>query len=147
MRELLLNIQEELQNSSSLNYISDDNIIITEIENYIPNASKVPLITIKDYGSSNDQQIGKKYRQTSRVIINIYNRVLEIGKSLMDVNRGILKIESDIFNILIDNHLDICEITNSFPIIQESTKNIRIEKDIISYKRLIMEYSSYRRWT
>lgn len=145
MRDLLLAVQNKLRESSTLFYIKDENIFITEIENYLPNNSKLPLITIKDYGSSNDQQLSRKYYQTSRVLITIFNRLLKVGY-FTDSENGILKIEKDIFDILIDNHLNICEITNAFPITQELTRNILLGKDNISYKRIIMEYTLFKKW-
>jgi len=144
MRDLLLAIRSELQGSDYLSYIRDENIIVTEFEGYPLKATKLPLITIKDHGSINDQQLTKRYYQTSRVAITIFNRVLEIG----DVanSGGILKIEEDVFNELIDNKLNISDVTNAFPIIQEPTKNIIRGKDIISYKRIIFEYTRYKNW-
>jgi len=145
MKNLLLAIQNELQESSTLSYIKDENIFIVELDGMIPSGSKFPLITLKDYGSDNDQQLLQKYYQKSRVSITIFNRVYEIGDSTK--NKGILEIEEDIFDLLIDNKLDICYLYNAFPIIQESTKSIKLtEKDTIAYKRLIMEYSLFLRW-
>lgn len=147
MLNIMINIRNELQESSILNYIKDENIFITELENYIPDNSKFPLITVKDYGSINDQQLLKKYYQTSRVLLTIFSRLLKIGHTLTDLNSGILKIEQDIISILIDNKLDNTEITNAFPITQEMCRNITREKDIISYKRIIMEYTLHKKWT
>ena len=145
MRELLLAIQNALQESSTLNYIKDSNIYIVELDNMIPSSSKFPLIIIKDYGENSDQQISHRFYKKSRIQIKIFNRLYEVGDSAK--NKGILEIEEDVLDILLGNSLSICEIYSAFPIIQERTTSINLtEKDTISYKTLIMEYESYRKW-
>lgn len=144
MLELLNAIITELQNSSTLNYISDNNIMITEIENYIPEIAKFPCITLKDNGSINDEQISKKYYQTLKVSITIFNRIHKLSDSILNPVNGILKIEEDVISTLKDNRLDICSLLGAFPITQEPTRNLKIEKDSISYKKIIMEYKFFK---
>jgi len=144
MIELLKAIQAELQNS--IDYIKNSNIYIVELDNLIPKGSKFPLVTIKDGGEINDFKLCHMFYKKSQVIITIFNRVEKDGNSTK--TRGILSIEEDIFNILINNLLDICYLYEAYPIIQESTKSIKItERDSIAYKRLIMEYKFFSKWT
>ena len=145
MKELLLAIRNALRKSSVTNYIKDENILVTEQEGYIPNSCKFPLITIKDNGANNDEQICNRYLQEARVYLTIFNRLYKIEQSILD-NRSILDIEEDIIRILINNRLDNDSITGAFPITQEATRNIVKDNDIISYKRIVMSYKLYKKW-
>jgi len=147
MRNLLLSIQQELQNNSTLNYISDDNIYIVDIADYIPKTSKFPLVTIRMKDIRNDQKLLKKYNSLIDIEISIFQRALKVGDATINSKKGILKIEQDVIDILIDNHLEDSDIINAFPTEQNSGRNIQLnEKDIIVNRKIIFKYNKFLRW-
>jgi len=148
MRELLLKIKEVLQNSSNLSYIKDENIYIVDINDYIPDSAKFPLVTIKLGNASNSQQLSQKYYQIVRVDISLYQRPLKIGDSIINSQYGLLKIESDIIDTLIDNRLGICGITNAFPVEQINGREFSFndDKDKIINRIITMEYNLFKKW-
>ncbi len=146
MKTLLLAIKARLQSDSTLGYIRDTDIFITENESLIPDCIKFPAIGIKDGSERNTQKLTKNYIQDQQVKIIVYQQVLKSGESITGTH-GVLDMASDVITSLIDNKLSISGIQNVFPTSSDPSELVGDEQEMIQRKTITFTYTRLRNWT
>ena len=104
MKALMTAIKSHLQDDSTLGYVRDTDIYITEDAALIPAATRFPAIAIKDGAIRNDQKLTKNYIQYAHIEITAYQRIVKPEESIMGTH-GVLSMACDIITSLIDDRL------------------------------------------
>lgn len=139
MKELLAAIKSQLQTDSTLNYVRDSDIIVTEDEDILPEAIQFPAIALKDGHITNTASTNNRYNQKMQVRIIAYVSIKKPEESIMG-DKGILNFMKDIVTSLIDNRLGISSIFWAFPVAEEESMMFGDESEMIQKKCVIFEY-------
>ena len=146
MKALMLAVKSRLQTDSTLNYVRDCDIWITEDESLLPAAIKFPAIAIKDGPIKNEQKLCKNYVQDAAIKIIVYQQLLKTEEAITGTH-GILDMASDVITSLIDNTLSISGIQNIFPIAESESGLFGDEEEMIQRKTITIIYRRHRTWS
>lgn len=145
MKELITEIQDQLQEDTNLSYIADDSIFVSIDENIIPEVVTFPAIGIKDGNIQYNFEEGETWEPNYYVDLIIYTLMTATDLCIMgdgtDTNTtyGVLKIADDIHASLIDNFLSITGIELALPISEKASEalimgDLALQKKVITYR-------------
>lgn len=147
MKGLMIAIKNALRAASSLSYIRDDDIYITEDIEEIPPTVMFPAIEIKDGAIKNESHVSRRYVQYAYVEISVYQRVLQPEESVVGT-RGVLAIKDDVITVLRDNKLGFTsgdgQIMHAFDSGEEPAQIVKNGEAKAQRKTVIFEYKRNR---
>ena len=150
MKALMEAIKTHLQDDSTLGYVRDTDIYITEDVALIPAATRFPAIAIKDGAIRNEQKLTKNYIQYAQVEITAYQRIVKPEESIMGTH-GVLSMASDIITSLIDDRLGFDsgsgQVINVFPVSEGASELFGDESEMIQRKTITMMYTRHKTWS
>lgn len=101
-------VKTAMQASTTLAYVKDKDVYITEDIRLIRSAGEYPAFGIKDGGTVFDFQPGDQEEDTLEVIIACYVQLLRPEQAIIgtpDGKPGVLKMAEDLVSLLKDNTL------------------------------------------
>lgn len=137
MKSLLTAIKTQLQ--TDLAYVRDSDVFVTEDEHLIPASVKFPAVALKDGGIVNTWQTNLSCEQELGVRITAYAQILKPEESVMGT-RGVLAVEKDIVDSLINNKLGISSIYWALPTAEEASELLGDEEEMIQRKTVVFLY-------
>ena len=148
MKDLLLAIKARLQGDTTLGYVRDHDIYITEDEMLIPATVRFPAIAIKDGDSLYQWETNRGYIRNDHVRITAYQSILKPEITIIGSANftGLLDIIADIFTSL-TNYRELILTANGgpafdsvFPINEEASIMYGDEKEMIQRKTITFGY-------
>lgn len=142
LKELLTAIKAQLQ--TDLTYIRDLDIYVTPHANYIPNATRLPCVGIKDGGISRNELPGGMWGVTLTVKLVVYVQLAKEEASIMgdtaSSKKGVLDIVDDIHTTLDENLLDITDMQEAFSSAESESEMFGDDEDAVQRKIVTYQY-------
>jgi len=150
VKALLTAIKTQLK--TSLTYVRDSDIFVSEDERMISDAVKFPAVGLKDgtitytraTKSQEDQELQVKiiaYQELRKPEASIMGHT-SIGEEPIITHKGVLEIIADIITSLKNNLLS-GEVHSAFPIAESESELLADEETAIIMKSVTMQYFRY----
>ena len=146
MKALLTAIKTQLK--TSLTYVRDSDIYVTEDERMLPDAMKFPAVGIKDGSVAYTRATKSQEDQELQVKIIVYQELQKPEASIMSdtstSQKGVLDIIGDVITAL-KNNLFSGEVDSAFPIAESESEFIGDDeiKRYFQMKSVTMQYFRY----